>query len=327
MNSMLLSPPIADDIILLPQRDIPERFGGCSALFCGDAEMFLDQLPDGPLFDLVITSPPYGIRKEYERPISLEQYISWQQRIIEKTASRLSSTGSICWQVGNRVEHGCVFPLDIYLDPIFQSLGLHLRNRIVWHYGHGLHCKKRFSARYETILWYTRSDQYVFDLDEVRIPSKYPNKKAYKGKKKGLLSGNPLGKNPEDVWDIPNVKGNHCEKTAHPCQFPVALAERLVLALSRPKALVFDPFCGAATTGVAALLHDRIFWGTEIRRDYASIGQTRLIAAGAGTIQYRPSDKAIYEPKQNRDNVVPFSSEHEICRQLEMTMDTPACTE
>lgn len=62
------------------------------------------------------------------------------------------------------------------------------------------------------ILWFTKGEQSVFNLDDVRVPQKYPGKKSYKGPNKGNLSGNPLGKNPSDVWDIPNVKAMHVEK-------------------------------------------------------------------------------------------------------------------
>lgn len=163
----------------------------------------------------------------------------------QKIYVRLKETGSICWQVGNYVENGDIIPLDIEFAPIFRCLGMHLKNRIIWHFGHGLHSKNRFSGRYEVVLWYTKSEQYTFNLDDVRIPAKYPGKRSYHGAKKGQLSGNPQGKNPEDVWDIPNVKGNHVEKLEHPCQFPVGLAERLVLALTNKGDLVFDPFRGS----------------------------------------------------------------------------------
>src|SRR5262249_24720879 len=160
---------------------------------------------------------------------------------------------SICWQVGNYVSNGHIVPLDLELSPIFKKLGLKLRNRIIWHFGHGLHCKKRFSGRYEVVLWYSKTDDYKFNLDNIRVPSKYPNKKHFKGPRKGELSGNPLGKNPSDVWnnddfgevwDIPNVNHNHVEKTDHPCQFPFGLVQRFVLALTDPGDNVFDPFLG-----------------------------------------------------------------------------------
>ena len=253
-------------------------------LFFMDVEQFLDSLPKEPIFDLVVTSPPYNIGKEYENQVPLTEYIAWQKRIIEKIYPRLKETGSICWQVGNFVENGSITPLDIELAPIFKGLNMHLRNRIIWHFGHGLHSKLRFSGRYEVILWYTKSDTYTFNLDDVRVPSKYPGKRSYRGENKGKLSGNPKGKNPEDVWDVPNVKGNHVEKTSHPCQFPVGLIERLVLSLTNERELVFDPFSGVASAGVAALLHNRRFWGCEIMEEYITQGKVRLDQTETGEI-------------------------------------------
>lgn len=276
-----------------------------NAIFEMDVEKFLDSLPEEPIFDLVVTSPPYDLGKEYEKRIPLEEYIEWQKRIIEKIYIRLKDTGSLCWEVGNYVNNGSIVPLDIELAPIFKDLNMQLRNRIIWHFGHGLHNKRRFSGRYEVIMWYTKSDDYIFNLDPVRIPSKYPGKKHFKGPNKGKLSGNPLGKNPEDVWDVPNVKSNHVEKTIHPCQFPVGLIERLVLSMTDEGGLVFDPFCGVASTGVAALLHDRKFWGCELMHEYVEVGDTRLEETLAGTVNYRPFDKPVYDPKQSNLSKTP----------------------
>ena len=184
-------------------------------------------------------------------------------------------------------------------------MNLHLRNRIIWHFGHGLHSKNRFSGRYEVVLWYTKTDNYVFNLDAVRVPAKYPGKRSYHGENKGQLSGNKLGKNPEDVWDIPNVKGNHVEKTAHPCQFPVGLIERLVLALTNENSLVFDPFSGVASSGVAALLHNRHYWGCELFEEYTQIGKERLEKTITGEIRYRPYDKPIYDASRSALSKIP----------------------
>jgi adenine-specific DNA-methyltransferase len=276
-----------------------------NTIFAMDVEKFLDSLPEEPIFDLVVTSPPYNIGKEYETKVALEQYVAWQKRIIEKIYIRLKDTGSICWQVGNYVENGSITPLDIELAPIFKDLNMHLRNRIIWHFGHGLHNKNRFSGRYEVVMWYTKSDTYTFNLDDVRIPSKYPGKRSYRGENKGKLSGNPKGKNPEDVWDIPNVKGNHIEKTIHPCQFPVGLIERLVLSLTNEGELVFDPFSGVASSGVAALLHNRSFWGCEIMPEYIEKGKERLEQTISKEIKYRPYDKPIYDAKTSALSKIP----------------------
>lgn len=259
------------------------------------AEQFLDLLPKDFKFDFVITSPPYDIGKPYEKHIPFEEYIDWQRLVIKKVVDHLVDNGSVCWQVGNYIEKGCLYPLDIALAPIFYELGLQLRNRIVWHFGHGFHSKRRFSGRHETILWFTKGDDYTFNLDAVRIPSKYPSKRHFKGAHKGELSGNPNGKNPEDVWDIPNVVGNHVEKTGHPCQFPVGLVHRLVLALSNPGDLVYDPFAGSASTAVAAIYSNRYFIGTEINIEYIKIARDRIERTINGEEKFRSADKPVYD--------------------------------
>jgi len=266
-----------------------------SAIWRGDSEDFLRKLPLEPIFDLVVTSPPYNIGKEYEAKESLADYMMWQKKIIDQIIPRLKTDGSLCWQVGNFVDNGQITPLDFEFAPIFKEHNLQLRNRIIWTFGHGLHTKRRFSGRYEVVLWYTKTNDYFFNLDSVRVPSKYPSKRHFKGPKKGELSGNPLGKNPEDVWSIPNVKSNHIEKTEHPCQFPVGLIERLVLSMTRPGALVFDPFSGVASAGVASLVHGRRFIGCELNSDYAKIGLGRLIDAAEGRAEYRSHDKPLYD--------------------------------
>jgi adenine-specific DNA-methyltransferase len=198
-----------------------------------------------------------------------------------------------------------IIPLDIVLYPIFASLGLHLRNRIVWHFGHGLHASKRFSGRYEVILWFTKTNDYTFNLDPVRIPQKYPHKKYFKGPKKGELSGNPLGKNPSDIWEIPNVKANHIEKTSHPCQFPVELIERLVLSLSNEGDWVFDPFMGVGTTAIASLMHERKAAGAEIIHEYIDTAKNRIELAMKGELHIRPMQRAVYDPRSPEQSLPP----------------------
>lgn len=278
----------------------------------GDVEMFLRSLPKKPIFDLVVTSPPYNIGKSYEKRAQLPAYLNWQSRIIAELVLRLKNSGSICWQVGNFVDNGQIVPLDIEFAPIFYAHGLKMRNRIIWHFGHGLHSQRRFSGRYEVVLWFTKGDDYVFNLDAVRVPAKYPGKKHFKGPNVGELSGNPLGKNPEDIWEyspdvwsIPNVKANHVEKTEHPCQFPVGLIERLVLALTNQGDLVFDPFAGVCSAGVAAAIHKRRFWGCELSKDYAKVGIKRLKEAVAGKVIYRPHDKPLYDHTQSKLSQMP----------------------
>ena len=273
-------------------------------LYEGDCLDLLAEVPTGAV-QLIVTSPPYNLGKSYERRLDLDQYLAQQGRVLRACVRTLAEGGSLCWQVGNYVERGAIVPLDVVLYPIITELGLRLRNRIVWHFEHGLHATKRFSGRYEVILWFTKGEQYSFHLDDVRVPQKYPNKKHFKGPRQGDLSGNPLGKNPGDVWQIPNVKANHVEKTAHPCQFPVELVERLILATTREQDWVLDPFLGVGTSAIAALLHGRRAAGAEITPKYVAITRDRLRQAEAGSLRIRPMERPVFDPSAPSPSVPP----------------------
>lgn len=293
-----------------PQARVSDRYDPTAeaALFPGDSAQTLETVPDNAV-KLIITSPPYNLGKAYEQATHLEEYLDNLNPVVDHLVRVLSDDGSLCWQVGNYVEKSEIFPLDIFYYPYFKSRGLKLRNRIVWYFGHGLHASKRFSGRYEVLLWFTKSDSYTFNLDSVRVPSKYPGKTNYKlGTDYGKPSGNPLGKNPSDIWElmqhewetglwcIPNVKANHPEKTMHPCQFPIELVERCVLALTNEGDRVLDPFSGVGSAILAALRNKRKAIGCEKEEQYNQIAKRRIEDFYAGRLHYRPLGKPVHQP-------------------------------
>lgn len=279
----------------------------------GDATHLLDRVKDKSC-RLVITSPPYNIGKEYEREreLSLAEYFTWLDPIVEKACRKVTSDGHLCWQVGNYVANGEVFPLDYILYALVTRRGFQLRNRIIWHFNFGLHAQKRFSGRYETLLWFTKSANYFFHLESVRIPQLYPGKRhsSTRGAKAGLPSGNPKGKNPTDfwvfepelafkkepIWDFPNVKANHPEKTVHPCQFPSELVERCILALTKEGDTVLDPFVGTGTTVIAAAKHRRRGIGIDKSKKYIKLAKGRLADQQTGVLRTRPLGMPIRRP-------------------------------
>lgn len=281
-------------------------------LFNCDCQKMLKKIPDSSA-SLIVTSPPYCIGKAYEDPHDdIETFKEQHKLIFDDLYRILAPGGSMCWQVGYHISDICVIPLDYIVYDLFTSLSakkddpLVLRNRIIWTFGHGLNSTTRFSGRHETVLWFTKGAQSTFNLDDIRVPQKYPGKRSYKGEHKGELSGNPLGKNPSDVWsdiltdvwDIPNVKAKHVEKTEHPCQFPAAIPRRLIRALTEENALVVDPFMGSGTTGVAAVLEKRRFAGSEIQKDYYNISWDRILATINGEAKVRP-DVPVIAPSPN----------------------------
>lgn len=308
-------------IPLFKSPEIVEDFDSAHdiVLHCGDTIDFLHSLPS-QIAKLIITSPPYNLGKAYENRTDIEKYLDFQDQVIDELVRVLRSDGSICWQVGNFVDNFEVFPLDILYYQHFKKHGLKLRNRIIWRFNHGLHASKRFSGRYETILWFTKSDDYTFNLDSVRVPSKYPGKRHFKGPNRGLPSGNPLGKNPSDIWefvakewdeelwDIPNVKANHPEKTEHPCQFPIELVERCVLALTNEGDWVLDPYCGVGSSLIASLRHNRKSMGVDKEAQYIDLARQRVEDFYTGKLRIRPLGKPVFEPT-GREKISQIPSE------------------
>ena len=268
---------------------------------------------------VVITSPPYNVGKEYEKRKPLEEYLHDYKGFADELYRIIKTNGSLFWQVGNYVQEWEIFPLDIFYYDIFKSAGFKLRNRIIWHFEHGLHASKRLSGRYETILWFTKWDEYIFHLDNIRVPSKYPGKLHFKWPNKWKPSGNPLGKNPSDIWkvveddwergiwDIPNVKSNHPEKSSHPCQFPVELVQRCILATSNDGDMILDPFLGTGSSILGAILHNRFGMWFEMDSAYISESERRIQDFYNGELKIRPLGKPVYQPSgKEKSSINPF---------------------
>lgn len=276
------------------QQSVEHQFEG-GTFVAGDAFCAVPLIGRGTV-DLAITSPPYFMGKDYDRSMSVKDFEDEIGRMQKLIYEAVKSGGSICWQIGSHVQDNITVPLDFLVYKICSDYNdLKLRNRVVWTFEHGINSTKRLSGRHETVLWFTKGDEYSFDLDAIRVPQKYPGKRYYKGDKKGELSGNPLGKNPGDVWTIPNVKANHVEKTAHPCQFPVALVSRFIKALTSSGDTVLDPFAGSGSTAIAALECDRKFKCIELNDEYVDIALNRIQAWYDGSGKVRP-DVPVLKP-------------------------------
>jgi DNA modification methylase len=282
-------------------------------IILGDAKDKLSELEDNEV-QLFVSSPPYNIGKSYEKGTfgSLQEYRHWMESVVSLLWDKTADLGSVCWQVGNHVDRGNITPLDYVFFDLFTARGFKLRNRIIWTFNFGLNAKNRFSGRYETLLWFTKSDEYLFNLDPVRVPQLYPGKRhASKKEKAGQPSGNPLGKNPSDVWEfsaegtfadqlvwrIPNVKAGHPEKTDHPCQFPSELVQRCVLAFTNEGHLVVDPFAGTGIVPITARALRRRGLGIEVSDSYVSLALQRAEALERGELALRRADQPVRIPR------------------------------
>jgi adenine-specific DNA-methyltransferase len=230
------------------------------------------------LFNLVITSPPYNIGKEYEDILPIEEYVSWTKIWTKEICRLLLKNGAFLYNLGyvSLEDRGRAIPLPYLL---WNEIPLYLNQEIVWNYSAGVACKNYLSPRNEKFLWYVKDkNNYTFNLDNIRDPNvKYPN-----SKRNGKSRVNPLGKNPSDVWEIAKVTTGRDrsppERTAHPAQFPIELINRLVLGFSNKHDIIFDPFVGSGTTIVTSIDCGRYCVGFEIRQDYCEIAKKRILS-------------------------------------------------
>lgn len=271
-------------------------------MICADSLEFMGRWDRPRQIDLVISSPPYNIGKAYENVAELDVYVRWQSQVIKALVHNMRDGASFVWQVGNYVNKGEIVPLEYVQIRSLLEAGLKLRNRYIWHFGHGLHARHRFSGRHESVLWLTKGDGFYFD-PKIMLPAGAPLPADTSDIAPHVLDGMVSG-----LWDIPNVKHNHVEKVlgGHPCQFPVGLAERVVLGLSRPGELVVDPFAGVGSAGVAAIAHGRDFIGIDRDQRYCALATERLEGVASGETRWRPHDLPVERPKPLEETGLEF---------------------
>ena len=245
------------------------------AIYNMDCINGMRELPND-LINLTVTSPPYNIGKEYEDIAHFDDYLSWCEEWTEEIHRITIPNGTFWLNIGyfEVPNKGLAVPIPYLL---WDKVPFYFLQEVVWNYGAGVACKKRFSPRNEKLLWYVKDPQnYIFNLDDVRDPNvKYPNQK-----KNGKLKCNPLGKNPSDVWQIAKVTSgknrSSVERSHHPAQFPIEMVERMLKASSCPGDLVLDPFMGSGSTAECALKNGRNVIGFEIKKNYIGYAEQRI---------------------------------------------------
>lgn len=246
-------------------------------IYHDDCNKILEDIDEGSI-DMIFSSPPYNIGKSYEKKSTIDDYILFMTEIIKKLYKVLKETGNICWQTGNHVNNGVIQPLDLLFHDIFIKAGFYFQKRIIWTFGHGLHCQNRFSGRYESICWYSKTKTHIINnLNNNVIINMW---------EKGIV-------------EIPNVKSNHVEKTNHPCQFPVELVDRFILSLTEENHIVLDPFCGSGSTLISALMNRRKCIGIELYKEYIEIINDRINNFYNKTLRVRDMGKDIYDPSHS----------------------------
>ena len=225
--------------------------------------------------DLIATDPPYNLGKDYGNSIDYKgwhEYELFTEQWLTEAVRVLKPTGSIYIFMGVR-----------FISKLFSLLeakGLLFNGWVIWHYTQGMGRKRGFSPRHEDILYFTRSNDFTFNLDSVRVPQKYFRER-----------NNMNGANPSDVWQFSHVHYSNPERQPHPTQKPLAVMERIIKASSNEGDIILDPFVGSGTTCLAAHSLKRRWIGIDTNPEYIKLSEKRI------KTKYE-SDS--FDPRENR---------------------------
>jgi len=223
--------------------------------------------------DLIVADPPYNLGKDYGNNHDAKafgEYLRFSEEWLKESHRVLAQRGTIYVFMGFR------FISHLY-DILDQRLGMYFNSWITWHYTQGMGRTRGFSPRHDDILMFTKTDDFKFHLDAVRVPQKY-----YRDR------NNMDGANPGDVWTFSHVHYSNPEREDHPTQKPEALVARIVLASSDEGDLVLDPFFGSGTTLRVCQILNRRCIGIELNPGYADLARKRLSRTFEGFDTFDP---------------------------------------
>lgn len=229
-------------------------------LQCGDAVELFKSFSDESI-DLIIADPPYNLGKDYGNNHDLkgfDEYISFTREWLTQAKRVLKPNGTIYVFMGVRF-------ISYLYNIMERELELFFNSWIVWHYTQGLGKTKGFSPRHDDILVFNKGKEFIFNLDDVRVPQKFYRER-----------NNMRGANPGDVWEFSHVHYSNPNRQNHPTQKPEGIIERIVLTSSNKGSLVLDPFSGSGTTLRVCQQLERDAIGFELNPEYVSMTESRL---------------------------------------------------
>lgn len=229
-------------------------------IILGDAISEMQKL-QSETFDLIVADPPYNLGKDYGNNHDIKgfkEYLEFSRSWLTEAYKMLKPNGTIYVFMGFR------FVSYLY-DILDRELGMFFNGWIVWHYTQGIGKTRGFSPRHDDILMFTKSTDFIFNLDDIRVPQKYYRER-----------NNMRGANPGDVWEFSHVHYCNENRQNHPTQKPEGLLERMVLASSNEGSLVLDPFLGSGTTLRVCQQLNRAGVGIELNPDYIKMAHDRL---------------------------------------------------
>lgn len=261
-NSKLYKELDKKDVLKELDNIFPKEY--LNKIICASCEN-MKELPNNCV-DLMITSPPYNVSKEYDEDLSLQEYLQLLQNVFTETYRVLVNGGRACVNIAN-IGRKPYIPLSDFVSKIMIDIGFSMRGEIIWN--------KASSASPSTAWcsWQSASNPILRDVHEYILVFSKGDYKREKGKKENTIAKEDFIQWTKSIW---TMNAESAKRIGHPAPFPEELPYRLIQLYSFKEDVILDPFMGSGTTAVATLKSNRNFIGYEINKEYVDLANKRI---------------------------------------------------
>lgn len=265
------------------EHDIPPE--NLDRIYCKSSETMND-IPDYSVH-LMVTSPPYNVKKEYDKDLSLDEYRELLKNVFKETYKKLVTGGRACINVANLGRKPYI-PLHSYIIEDMQEIGFLMRGEIIWN--------KASSASPSTAWgsWQSAANPVLRDIHEYILVFSKESFSRKRGNKQDTIAKEEFLEWTKSVWTFPAVSARNI---GHPAPFPEELPHRLIQLYTFKEDVVLDPFCGSGTTCLAALKDGRHYIGYDIEPEYVKLARQR--------IKIHSSQKTLFEDEKPSITISP----------------------
>lgn len=235
-------------------------------IYCKSSEV-MSEIPDYSVH-LMITSPPYNVKKEYDKDLSLTEYRALLKTVFTETYKKLVTGGRACINVANLGRKPYI-PLHSYIIENMLEIGFHMRGEIIWN--------KASSASPSTAWgsWLSAANPVLRDIHEYILVFSKESFSRKRGHKKSTITKEDFLEWTKSVWTFPAVSAR---MIGHPAPFPEEMPHRLIQLYTFKGDVVLDPFCGSGTACLVALKDGRHYIGYDIEPSYIELANQRIKA-------------------------------------------------
>jgi site-specific DNA-methyltransferase (adenine-specific) len=261
-NSKLYKKKGKKEIIEFKENPLPKNV--VDKIFCSSSEN-MKELPDNSIH-LMITSPPYNVGKEYDKDLSLREYLGMLKRVLKETHRVIATGGRVAINVAN-IGRKPYLPLHSHIIGIMADLGFSMRGEIIWNKSASSGTSFAWGS------WKSASNPTLRDVHEyILIFSKdsYSRKKEHR---EDTITNKEFMDYTKSIWTFPSVSA---KQIGHPAPFPEELPRRLIQLYTFKGDVILDPFIGSGQTAIAALKTGRHFIGYEIDKEYCKLATRRI---------------------------------------------------